>query len=66
MPHEASADASPGVRYAFRRRIVVYQVAYGVGAVVAILVGTLPALAWVLLTQLNSAIAPRLPWVSRV
>ena len=61
-----TADASPGVRYAFRRRIVVYQVAYGVGAVVAMLVGTLPALAWVLLTQLNSAIAPRLPWVSRV
>ena len=33
---------------------------------VALLIGTLPAIALVLLAQLNSAIAPRLPWVSRV
>lgn len=59
-------DAGPGVRQAFRRRIVVYQAAYAVGAIVALLVGTIPAIAFVLLTQLNSAIAPRLPWVSRV
>ena len=58
--------AGPGVRQAFRRRIVVYQAAYAVGAAVALLVGTIPAIAFVLLTQLNSAIAPRLPWVSRV
>ena len=58
--------AGPGVRQAFRRRIVVYQAAYAVGAVVALLIGTTPAIVFVLLTQLNSAIAPRLPWVSRV
>jgi uncharacterized membrane protein len=60
------ADARPGVQRAFRRRIVAYQVAYGAGAVVALIVGTLPAIVVVLLTQLNSALAPRLPWVSRV
>ena len=59
-------DATPGVQAAFKRRIVAYQAAYGLGAVIAILIGTLPAIAFVLLTQLNSAIAPRLPWVSRV
>jgi TMEM175 potassium channel family protein len=61
-----TADAGPGVRRAFQRRIVAYQVAYGAGAVVALIVGTLPAIVVVLLTQLNSAVAPRLPWVSRV
>jgi uncharacterized membrane protein len=60
------ADAGEGVRAAFRRRIVVYQAAYAVGAIVALVVGTIPAIVFVLLTQLNSAIAPRLPWVSRV
>lgn len=59
-------DATPAVQAAFKRRIVAYQAAYGLGAVIAILIGTLPAIAFVLLTQLNSAIAPRLPWVSRV
>ena len=59
-------NATAGVQQAFRRRIVVYQAAYGAGALVALLIGTLPAIALVLLTQLNSAIAPRLPWVSRV
>jgi TMEM175 potassium channel family protein len=61
-----TADATEGVRQAFRRRIVAYQVAYGVGAIVALLIGTIPAIVLVLLTQLNSAIAPRLPWVSRI
>ena len=59
-------DATSGVRRAFKRRVVVYQAAYAVGAVVALLIGTTPAIVFVLLTQLNSAIAPRLPWVSRV
>jgi len=59
-------DATDGVRRAFKRRVVVYQAAYAVGAVVALLIGTTPAIVFVLLTQLNSAIAPRLPWVSRV
>jgi uncharacterized membrane protein len=57
--------ATPGVRQAFRRRIVVYQAAYALGAVVAVVIGTIPAIVFVILTQLNSAIAPRLPWVSR-
>jgi uncharacterized membrane protein len=61
-----TADASPGVRSAFRRRVVVYQAAYGVGAIVALLVGTIPAIGFVLLTQLNSAIAPRLPVLRRL
>jgi len=61
-----TADATAGVRQAFKRRVVVYQAAYAIGAVVALLIGTTPAIVFVLLTQLNSAIAPRLPWVSRV
>jgi TMEM175 potassium channel family protein len=61
-----TADANEGVRQAFKRRVVVYQAAYAIGAVVALLIGTTPAIVFVLLTQLNSAIAPRLPWVSRV
>jgi uncharacterized membrane protein len=59
-------DATDGVRQAFRRRVVVYQAAYAAGAIGALVIGTVPAIAFVLLTQLNSAIAPRLPWVSRV
>jgi uncharacterized membrane protein len=59
-------DATEAVRWAFKRRVVAYQAAYAIGAIVALLIGTIPAIVFVLLTQLNSAIAPRLPWVSRI
>lgn len=58
--------ATEGVKRAFKRRIVAYQVAYGVSAILAILVAPIVGITLMLLTQLNSALAPRLPWVSRV
>jgi len=58
--------ATEGVKQAFKRRIVAYQVAYGVSAILAILVAPIVGITLMLLTQLNSAIAPRLPWLSRV
>ena len=63
---ELSPAASPAVQRAFKRRIVTYQVAYGVSAILAILIAPIVGIVVMLLTQLNSAIAPRLPWVSRV
>jgi len=63
---ELRPEATAGVQRAFKRRIVVYQVAYGVSAILAILVAPIAGIVLMLLTQLNSAIAPRLPWVSTV
>jgi uncharacterized membrane protein len=63
---EVSPAATPAVQRAFKRRIVTYQVAYGVSAILAILIAPTVGIILMLLTQLNSAIAPRLPWVSRV
>lgn len=59
-------ETTPEISHALRRRIVVYQAAYFVGLLIALSpLGTLPAIVFVVLTQLNSAIAPRLPFVSR-
>jgi uncharacterized membrane protein len=58
-------DVDAAISRAIKRRIVVYQTMYAIGLLVALLVGTLPAIAFVVLTQLNSAIAPRLPVLSR-
>jgi uncharacterized membrane protein len=51
---------------AIRRRIVTYQSLYTVGFVIALLIGTIPGIIFVILVQLNAAIAPRLPILWRL
>jgi uncharacterized membrane protein len=55
-------DVGPEVGKAIRRRIVIAQVLYGTGMTVGILFGTLPAIVFIVLVQLNFAIAPRI-WI---
>lgn len=56
-------DVGPEVGRAIRRRIVVAQALYGVGFLVSLLpTGTLPAVVFIVLVQLNFAIAPRI-WI---
>jgi len=51
----------PEVGAAIRRRIGLAQLLYGIGFVISLLpTGTYPAIAWIVLVQLNFAIAPRL------
>ena len=50
----------PEVGAAIRRRIGLAQLLYFVGLVIGIVVGTYPAIAWIVLVQLNFAIAPRI------
>jgi uncharacterized membrane protein len=57
---------SPAVGWAIRRRIATYQGLYTLGLVIAILVGTIPGIVFVVLVQLNAAIAPRLPILWRL
>ena len=53
----------PDVGRLIRRRIATAQVLYATGFVISLLPwGTLPAIAWIVLVQLNFAIAPRI-WV---
>jgi uncharacterized membrane protein len=53
----------PEVGAAIRRRIGLAQVLYGIGFLISLLpTGTLPAIAWIVLVQVNFAIAPRF-WV---
>ena len=64
-------DIGPEVDAAIKRRIVSYQIAYLVAAALAFLpsLGGVPptyvSIGLVVLTQLNSAIAPRIPFISR-
>jgi uncharacterized membrane protein len=60
-----SADAGPEVSAAIRRRIVVAQSLYAVGAALCV-VSTGLAIAFIVAVQLNYAIAPRLPGLSRL
>ena len=53
---------APAVGVAIRRRIGIAQLLYFIGLVIALLIGTYPAIAWIVLVQLNFAIAPRI-WV---
>lgn len=62
----------PDVDGAVKRRIVAYQVAYAVATAASFVIPTVEGVApttWsiglIFLTQLNSAIAPRIPWISR-
>jgi TMEM175 potassium channel family protein len=60
-----SPNAGPEVSNAIRRRIVVAQSLYAVGAALCI-VSTALAIAFIVAVQLNYAIAPRLPVLSRL
>ena len=60
-----SADADPSVSVAIRRRVVVAQTLYAVGAALCI-VSTALAIAFIVAVQLNYAIAPRIPVLSRL
>jgi TMEM175 potassium channel family protein len=56
----------PEVGAAIRRRIGIAQVLYFVGLVIGVVVGTYPAIAWIVLVQLNFAIAPRIGFLHRI
>jgi len=57
-------DAPEQVSKAIKRRILVAQVLYAVGALLC-LVNTYWSIGFIVLVQLNYAIAPRLPWRKR-
>jgi uncharacterized membrane protein len=57
----------PHVGRLIRRRITVAQLLYGTGFLISLGPwGTLPAIAWIVLVQLNFAIAPRLGFLHRL
>jgi uncharacterized membrane protein len=58
-------DAPKELLNAFRRRVIIAQSLYAVGALVALLNVPL-GLALIILVQLNYAVAPRLPFLSRL
>jgi uncharacterized membrane protein len=58
-------DSPPGIEWLVKRRILVAQSLYAIGALLAI-VGTGWSIAFIVLVQLNFAIAPRIPWLSRI
>jgi uncharacterized membrane protein len=51
---------------AIRRRIGIAQLLYVVGLVIALVIGTYPAIAWIVLVQLNYAIAPRIGFLHKL
>ena len=55
-------DVGPEVGRAIRRRIVVAQILYAIGMAIGVVVGTLPAIIFIVAVQLNFAIAPRI-WI---
>jgi uncharacterized membrane protein len=55
-------DVGPEVGRAVRRRIFVGQALYAIGMAIGVVVGTLPAVIFIVLVQLNFAIAPRF-WI---
>jgi uncharacterized membrane protein len=57
-------DTAPEVGPAIRRRIVVYQLLYALGAALCV-IDTRWSIGFIVLTQLNSAIAPRIGWLNR-
>jgi uncharacterized membrane protein len=54
-----SEDITPEILGATRRRIVIYQVLYAFGALLC-LINNYVSIAFIVLVQLNSAIAPRI------
>jgi len=57
---------APAVGAAIRRRIGIAQLLYFAGLVIALVIGTYPAIAWIVLVQLNYAIAPRIGFLHRL
>jgi uncharacterized membrane protein len=55
-------DVGPEVDGAIRRRVTVAQALYATGLAIGLVLGTLPAVAFIVLVQLNFAIAPRI-WI---
>jgi uncharacterized membrane protein len=58
-------DAPPEVQALVKRRILVAQALYAIGAGLVVF-GTGVSIAFIVLVQLNFAIAPRIPWLSRI
>ncbi len=59
------ADVPTEVASAMRRRIVIAQTLYAVGAALCVF-GTTWSIAFIVLLQLNYAIAPNIPWLRRL
>ena len=57
---------APAVGAAIRRRIAIAQLLYFIGLVIALSIGTYPAIAWIVLVQLNYAIAPRIGFLHKL
>jgi uncharacterized membrane protein len=57
-------DMPPEVPAAIKRRIVIAQALYAFGALLCV-IGTRWSIAFIVLVQLNYAVAPRWPWRSR-
>lgn len=58
-------DTSPEVRKAVERRILGGQALYALGAALCI-INTYASIAFIVLVQLNFAVAPRVRWLSRI
>jgi uncharacterized membrane protein len=58
-------EVTPEVSYAVRRRILVAQALYAFGAALS-LIDTRLSIGFIVLVQLNFAIAPRIPVLSRI
>jgi uncharacterized membrane protein len=60
-------DVRAEVHALVKRRIVVAQALYAFGALLSFTpLGTYGSIAWIVLVQLNFAVAPRIPWLSRI
>lgn len=60
-------DAGPDVGRLIRRRILIAQALYGLGFVISLLpTGTLPGMIFIIVVQLNFAIAPRIWILNRI
>jgi uncharacterized membrane protein len=55
-------DVGPEVGRAIRRRVLIAQALYAIGMAIGLVFGTLPAVVFIVLVQLNFAIAPRI-WI---
>ena len=61
----ASDEVTPEVSHAVRRRIIVAQALYALGAALCV-IDTRLSIGFIVLVQLNFAIAPRIPILSRI
>ena len=57
----------PEVGALIRRRVAIAQTLYAAGLLISLLpTGTLPAIAWIVLVQLNFAVAPRVWFLHKI